>query len=63
MSQEMCDRLGQLYVRGKEARYSSGLGLGLYLCRQIITAHGGDIQVQSRSGEGTTFGFTLPLQK
>lgn len=51
----------ELYVRGKRARYMPGLGLGLYLCRQIITAHGGDIGVNSRPGQGATFWFTLPV--
>jgi signal transduction histidine kinase len=66
MSQDMCDRLFQLYFRGKDTtslsegnRPYTGLGLGLYLCRQIITAHGGEIGVQSRLEEGTTFWFTL----
>jgi signal transduction histidine kinase len=66
ISQEMCDRLFQLYFRGEEAKRFSqghrpytGLGLGLYLCRQIITAHGGDIGVKIRPEEGTTFWFTL----
>lgn len=36
-----------------------GSGLGLYLCKTFITAHGGNIWVRSHEGEGTTFGFTL----
>jgi signal transduction histidine kinase len=38
-----------------------GTGLGLYICRQIIRAHGGQITVESRSGEGTTFHIYLPV--
>lgn len=62
------DRLFQLYFKGQEIkgktqelRPYNGLGLGLYLCRQIITAHQGDIGVKSSLGKGTTFWFTLPM--
>jgi PAS domain S-box-containing protein len=61
ISPEQCEHLFELYVRGDQSRHSVGLGLGLYLCRQIIEAHGGKIGVISSPGAGTVFWFTLPL--
>ncbi|MEG4939687.1 PAS domain-containing sensor histidine kinase [Microcoleus sp. F4-D5] len=58
---EQCEHLFDLYVRGDRSRHSVGLGLGLYLCRQIIGAHGGEIGVISSAGAGASFWFTLPL--
>jgi PAS domain S-box-containing protein len=39
-----------------------GLGLGLYICSQIITLHNGKVGVSSREGEGSTFWFSIPIQ-
>jgi PAS domain S-box-containing protein len=39
---------------------SDGLGLGLYICREMIRAHGGEISVESSDGTGTTFTVRLP---
>jgi PAS domain S-box-containing protein len=51
------------YWQGHSAKqYTPGTGLGLYLCRQIVTAHGGTISVSSKLGEGTTFSVVMPKQ-
>jgi len=38
-----------------------GMGLGLFICQEVVTAHGGRIAVVSTEGEGTTFTVWLPL--
>lgn len=42
-------------------KHYSGLGLGLYICSQIIEKHGGRIGAESEMGKGSTFWFSLPL--
>ena len=54
--------LFQPYSRLGQKR-SAGLGLGLYLAREIVTAHGGTIEADSSQGEGTTITVRLPLRK
>lgn len=54
-------RLFDPYSRGIHSRQPLHLGLGLYICRQIIEAHGGQIGFESKPDQGTTFWFTLPL--
>ncbi len=61
MSKLECDRLFDLYVRDPLAGSSPGIGLKMYICQQIIKAHGGDIGVTSKPGCGLTFWFTFPL--
>jgi hypothetical protein len=56
---EQLDRLFGKYYRPRNAR-GSGSGLGLYICRGIITAHGGHIFARSSPSDGTEFVFTLP---
>ncbi len=40
---------------------ASGTGLGLPICERIMRAHGGEIEIQSRAGSGTSFALRLPL--
>jgi signal transduction histidine kinase len=46
-----------------KASGTAGLGLGLYIAREIVRAHGGELSVSSRPGEGTTFAIRLPLER
>ncbi len=55
---QLLPRLFERFARGPG---SSGLGLGLYLARQIATAHGGTLEVESSPGKGARFVLSLPL--
>lgn len=50
-------------MRADNARTAgiTGSGLGLYLCRELVTAHGGQLWFQSTEGKGSTFFLALPL--
>jgi PAS domain S-box-containing protein len=53
------DRLAQ--INGSSEASRSGLGLGLFIARELVSLHGGRIWVESQLGKGSTFYFTLPL--
>ena len=48
---------------GSSSRQYMGTGLGLAICRQLIERMGGEIGVRSQEGHGTTFFFTLPMDR
>ncbi len=56
-------RLFGRYYRTEGARRAEGLGLGLYITRMLVEAHGGRIWVESQVGKGSTFSFTLPTEE
>lgn len=56
------DALPHLFDRYWQARHTghAGAGLGLYIAKGIVEAHGGRLRAQSSPGQGSTFSFTLP---
>lgn len=62
ISSEHLEHLFERFYRVPESSGNvHGTGLGLYICREIIVAHGGEITVESKQGEGTTFHIFLPV--
>ena len=53
--------LFERFYRAKGSRKIEGLGLGLYITKMLVEAHGGRIWVVSAVGKGSTFSFTLPV--
>ena len=53
--------LFERFYRVSGGRKAEGIGLGLYITRVLVEAHGGRIWVKSKGGKGSTFTFTLPV--
>ena len=62
VGREDAERVFDKFYRVREGE-GGGVGLGLTICRGIVSAHGGRIWVDERSGGGAAFRFTLPLDK
>jgi signal transduction histidine kinase len=54
------DRIFERFERAVSSAHYGGLGLGLWIAKQIVDAHGGTIEVHSELGAGATFTVTLP---
>ncbi|HVH44540.1 MAG TPA: ATP-binding protein, partial [Labilithrix sp.] len=54
-------RIFETFERAVSTRHFGGLGLGLYVSRRIVEAHGGSLHVESQPGEGATFTLELPM--
>jgi signal transduction histidine kinase len=56
-----CERLFNSFQQSQEKDAQKGWGLGLFICRSIVMAHGGRIEVDSDLGKGAIFRVFLPL--
>jgi signal transduction histidine kinase len=58
-TEKIFERLFQVSERTQSSR--KGLGLGLYICKELVTRQGGRIWAKRRAEKGSTFSFTLPV--
>ncbi|HZI08730.1 MAG TPA: sensor histidine kinase, partial [Archangium sp.] len=63
MAEDERRRIFERFGRGVPVRHYGGLGLGLYLVRRLVEAHGRRISVESRPGRGSTFTVELPVEE
>lgn len=57
------EKIFEKFSQGHGGRPKTSSGLGLTFCKMAVDAHGGDIRVESRPGEGSRFIFTLPRNR
>jgi signal transduction histidine kinase len=56
------DRIFEPFYRSqRDKRFPQGMGLGLSIARELITAHGGRLELESCPGQGSRFIITLPV--
>jgi signal transduction histidine kinase len=59
---EHLGKIFERYYRVQSGEYAiGGLGIGLYVSREMIERHGGELHVESQPGKGSVFYFSLPL--
>lgn len=63
ISPEQSPQVFERFCKLRSSRQAGGLGLGLFVTRMLVEAHGGRIRAESELGKGSTFCFTLPALK
>lgn len=61
MSAEEAARVGAIYFRATSSQGTKGSGVGMYLTRKILDAHGGSLRIDSQVGKGSTVTLQLPI--
>jgi signal transduction histidine kinase len=56
-----CERIFDKFYIAAADKALAGVGLGLFICRELVRLHGGCIWVEDRPGRGSRFCFTLPI--
>jgi len=59
---ELRDRIFDRFFQADSGQHTSGMGLGLYICREIVEQHGGSIAIEAPDEGGSRFVVTLPLR-
>jgi two-component system sensor histidine kinase VicK len=62
ISKENLPYIFEKFFRAEKTKGMEGIGLGLYLCRQIINAHSGMVWAESEEGKGSVFFFSIPVK-
>jgi signal transduction histidine kinase len=62
IAREDQERIFRRFERAVGIRQYGGLGLGLWIAREFVEAHGGKIRVESAAGKGSTFTVELPIE-
>ncbi len=60
---ELLGEIFEPFHRGERGEGGGSLGLGLFIVREVVRAHGGEVTVHSTTGEGTTFTVRLPVPR
>jgi signal transduction histidine kinase len=62
MTPEQCARVFERFYRADDSGHIPGTGLGMSIVREIVELHGGQVEVTSAPGVGTTVAMLLPVQ-